>query len=237
VTLPRIPQKGRIATGVLWGAHGRVRSLAQSGDVEGLLALLDAPAAPDEEDEFNERALAACALGSAGTEASVRRLAALLGPEESVSVRLCAADGLRRIGGPAAAAAVITALGDDNWAVQYAAVKTLETTPCPEACPMLAALVTGTSHPLVRSTAAEALGEAKTGTWIPAVEAAARDASITVALGGINGLRRSESPAALAALQRLARSERLLRKPLLWLAARGLRRKLRRARARSGSIT
>jgi hypothetical protein len=49
----------------LWNAlHANVRRLTLRGDEEGLLGLVQAPRTDAEDEQFSERALAACALGS-----------------------------------------------------------------------------------------------------------------------------------------------------------------------------
>jgi HEAT repeat protein len=204
------------------------RALALQDDLDGLLARLDAPDRPDEENTLSERALVACALGSIGTEAHVCRLSRLLRPEETAAVRGCAADALRRIGGPKAAAALVVALDDENWAVQDAAVKALEATHVVDAWPPMARLATGSAHAAVRMNAAGALGEAKSDTWIPTLEAAAHDASILGAVGAAAGLKNTGTPAAVDALRKLSREGSLVRRLLMWWAARRLHRKLRR---------
>lgn len=226
--LPRPPTKGRVQSWGLWHlTYPQVRALTLRGDVAGLLALLDERGA-DEESRFSERALVACALGSFGTDAAVEHLAALVRPHESLSVRVCAADALRRIGGPAASEAVMPGLDDNYWSVQYAAVKTLDADPLPEAWPMLAALATGGAHPMVRSVAAEALARAKSDVWIPTLEATGQDPSIQGWLGGANALVRTETPAALDALRKLKRGARPIRRLAFGWAGLKLRRKLRR---------
>jgi HEAT repeat protein len=226
--LPRPPGVGRARSRVLWVTRPEARALALRGDLDGLLARLDAPDRPDEEDTLSERALVACALGSIGTDAQVCRLSRLLRPEETAAVRGCAADALRRIGGPAAAAALVVALDDENWAVQDAAVKTLETTHVADAWPGMARLATGSAHASVRMNAAGALGEAKSDAWIPTLEAAAHDPGILGFIGAGVGLKNTETPAAIDALRRLSREGGVVRRLLMWWGARRLRRKLRR---------
>ncbi len=219
---------------MLWITHPEVRALALHDDLDGLLARLDAPDRPDEEDTLSGRALVACALGSIGTDATVSRLSRLLSPEETAAVRGCAAEALRRIGGPDAAAALVVALDDENWAVQGAAVKTLETTHVADAWPGMARLATGSAHASVRMNAAGALGESKSDAWIPTLEAAAHDSSILGVIGAGVGLMNTETPAAVDAVRRLSREGGLVRRMLMWWAGLRLRRKLRRRGDRSG---
>ena len=238
--LGRPPNYGRLRSWGLWHiAYPGVRALTVRGDAQGLLRLLDGPGDPPNEDRFSERAMAAFALGTTQATVAIDRLAELLSLDEQLSVRVCAADALNRIGGPVAAKALIPALDYENWAVLHAALKTFEATPLPEAWPSIAALADGKAHSMVRMTgkarsmtrmnAAGALGQAKDDKWIPVLESAIRDKSLLVTLGAAVGLRDTESPAALVALTKAGRDVHgVLRKLLLVRARYRLRRSLRR---------
>jgi HEAT repeat protein len=215
-------------------AHPQVRALTVRRDADGLLARLDV--AGDPPDSLSERALIAFALGLVGNERAVGRLGKLVSPVEQVSTRMLAADALYRIGGQAAAAALVPALSDEDWSVQRSAIKTLQANPRPEAWPTIAAILASDAHPIVRTNAAEALGHTNDDTWAPLLASTVRDDGLFVALGAANGLLDSKSPAALDALTDVAGSVHgpVRRLMVRWLGFR-LRRALRRRSARANS--
>jgi HEAT repeat protein len=185
--------------------YPQVKALARSGDASGLLHRLDTVSDP-EETKFAERAVIAFALGTLTTESAIPRLAELVRPNVRVDVRVCAAEALKRIGGPDAARALAPALGDEQYGVRAAAIEAIDSAGDGELTPKLAELAESDPQWLIRARAVEALGATRDDGWIPLLEGIARHDRFLVSMAATDALYRANTAMSIAALKALGRS-------------------------------